>query len=419
MAVLDAFEAVTYTDRQLHREGLTRDWVREFWIFCTTGGQEALSRGGRGCEPGDFDGSGFPYQRDFLAVSLACQRVVFGDVGDEAMGLPEQPATDVELDGKLGPMTIRRMRTLMDFREESELRYRGFTVAVPEPDVVDYILFGGDRLYVGGNIRVVSPNEDPSVDLALAQTSKHGKVKGSAPWGGRHNVEPSMLGFGHWDVCTSAAKAFKVLVARALGSGGGIDNPSPGGASVLYQWLDPGLRYGYHGGNKANRAAQFSWDLSNAVALKYQDAYVRKVGYERPVLRIDSRGRLGKGKGFLGMYAAQIRTLLYVLKAVSERTGLPLIFPVDADGRPRGRNWKGLWKSGYQGVATHRHLPDTSKWDIRGLEEQIIVLLLTGVLPAGDFPSLVECFKLHDSHWSTFLDTFRATCRWSELGDAL
>ena len=131
---------------------------------------------------------------------------------------------------------------------------------------------------------------------------------------------------------------------------------------------------------------------------------------------MDKRERLGRGTVFLGMYAGQIHSLLYVLKALSEYTGLPLVFPVRADGTPRGRNYKQMWKSGYNGCATHRHLPSTTKWDVRGLEYQIVVMFLKGRLPMGEFPSLVESFRLHDAHWAGWLDQFEATCRWPELG---
>lgn len=385
MAVDDISKAAAYTDRHLRKIGKSRTWVWEFWH------DHVEDRRTLGAILDDAA---------FCELVVDVQRFLYGDDGDIAMGVPTQAATEREMDGKLGPGTSRRMETWLDWLEEEE-------EPQPPPTTTsdDCILVGGVRLPVGGGVRVVSLDEEDG---------RWSLEKYSNKWGSH---PPTMLGFGHWDVCTSVAKCFRVLKARHLSSSGGFDNPNADGVSVLYQFLDPDVRRGRHGGRNANRAAYFSFDMSNAVSKKYASRYLKKVGVERPVLHMDKRERLGRGSVFLGMYAAQIRSVLYVLKALSEYKGFPLRFPTREDGTPIGRNYKRIWKDKWNGVATHRHLPSTSKWDIRGLEAQILVMLLEGHLPEDDFPSLVESFRLHDVvMWGKFLDEFKATCRWSELG---
>lgn len=383
----DSSKRAKYSDRFLNSIGVGREWAISFW--------RDHVEDKRVLEPIDSDDS-------FVSAVVDIQRFVYGDEGDGVVFVDPQPATRREMDGRLGSGTCRRMIAWADFEQ-----HRADHVPVPSGVGRDYLIVGGNPLHVDGGVKIVSLDEPGNYSLGH---------RGSRPWGHR---KPTMLGFGHWDVCTSARRCKDTLHARKLASSGCFDNPDANGDSIFYQFLDPGMRYGFHGGTTANKSAFFSYDMSNAVSLKYQSRYKSKVGIERPVIVMDKRERLGKGKGFLGMYAGQIHSLMYVLKALSEHTGLPLVFPVNSDGHPVGRNWKALWKSNYKGCATHRHLPSTTKWDIRGLEYQIIVMLLMGRLPMRHFPSLVESFRLHDQHWSNWMVRFEATCTWPELGIGL
>lgn len=385
MAVSNVSKAAAYTDRLLIKIGKSRTWVYDFWL------DHVEDRRAPGLILDDTA---------FCEMVVDVQRFLYGDEGDVAMGVPTQAATEREMDGRLGPGTSRRMETWLDWLDEEE-------EPQPPPTTTsdDCILVGGNRLPVGGGVQIVSLDEEDG---------RWSLEKYSNKWGSR---EPTMLGFGHWDVCTSAAKCHSVLRSRRLSSSGCFDNPNADGVSVLYQFLDPDVRRGRHGGRDANRAAYFSFDDTNAVSNKYAERYLKKVGIARPTLHMDKRERLGRGSVFLGMYAAQIRSTLYVLKALSEYKGLPLRFPTRADGTPIGRNYKRIWRDKWDGVATHRHLPSTTKWDIRGFEQQIIVMLLTGHLPMEDFSGLVESFRLHDEVlWDKFLKDFKETCRWAELG---
>lgn len=381
MNVKDITKAAAYSDRHLATLRLDREWVRSFWCDHLNGSELV------------------PFLRDdaFVQVTTDIQRFVYGDEGDVAMGVPTQDATEAEMDGKLGPMTSRRMQTWIDWIDEED-------VPVPTTESDDCLLVNGERLPVGGGVQIISLDEEDG---------RWSLEKHSRAWAKR---VATMLGFGHWDVCTSAQKCFAVLLARHLSSGGCFDNPTPDGLSAFYQFLDPGKRRGAHGGTKANRAAFFSFDMSNTTYNRDAEKYLKKVGIARPTIHMDQRERLGRGSVFLGMYAGQIHSLLYILKALADYTGKPLVFPTKPDGTPLGRNFKKLFTSKFDGVATHRHLPRTTKWDIRCLEHQAIVMFLKGRLPMGDFPSLVESFRLHDAHWHRWLEKFESTCRWPELG---
>lgn len=415
MAVQNVDAAALFSDSYLAEAGLTRHWVMTFYSTW-------LPDEWRSTDPGYVS----PLLDDnevYVAAIEDIQRFVFGDEGDAAIGVDPRPATEEEVDGHLGSMTERRMLAWIGFESPAE--------PVPIVAEKDYLLVCGEPVYVDGGVVISSLDENPDHDMCKVTKDRYGKIKGSSAWPKpiaellhKHKKYARMLSAGHWDVCSSAGKAFKILCLRKLASAGGFDNPRPSdGKSVFYQWLDPGLRYGYHG-SELNKRSFFSYDLSNSVSLKYARRYEQRVGIPRPRLRIDKYGKLGEGKGFLGMYRAQIHSLLYVLKALAEYTKLPLIFPhLPGVGQGHVSLKKGighLWKDGFNGCVTHRDLPmlfnrKHTKWDVRGLQEQIVALLLLGEIPMEDFPSLVEDWRLHDEGWGEWLEAFQEACIWEEL----
>jgi hypothetical protein len=410
MAVVNYAMAAAQTRRYLNFVGQTLNWLHWFWAQRMPEEYRTL----------DEDDAYLLFDDDAVLTHVVkdVQRFVFGD---EAIGVePYVADEDTEVTGNLDMATERRMLAWDQLLSPPE----------PEPDVVakDYILFDGLRLYIKGGVPVYSPGERGYDEDAITRSvRKYGEIKGSATWPRKlerlmyvSKKHARLLGFLHWDACTSSAKSFRILLGRKLMTTGGFDNPRlEDGRSVFHQWLDPGHRYGYHGGTAANRGAVFSCDMSNAVSLKYAKMYEDRVGVARPKLRIDKKGRLGRGKGFLGMYAQQIVSLMYVLEAVSARTEYPLVFPHPGEvGKPsRPKGWKGLWSTGFRGVATHRDGPFTKKWDVRGLQEQIVYMLLCSpLLPMCDFPACVEDWRLHDVGWHAWADRFEETCVWPELG---
>ena len=415
MAINDFNRSLKYTNNQLKRRKLPREWVQDFWLEHVPDGMAAKAGSAYGSELTHSTDDDF-----FIGTIVTdIQRFVFGDDGDKAMGLPQQKASRREVDGMLGGMTVTRMDTWDEFAKGIE--EKTLIDLVPEMTAGDFFVFNGERIPVPG-VQIVSFDEEGGLDLVAGAKAKWGKRKGYSHWpknilekAGKDPVYARLLGFLHWDAGWSAGGSYNVLVRRGLGSTVGIDRPRKSDGQVIaYQWMDPGKYYGWHG-SSANKRSLISFDLTNAVYLKYHAKYTKLCGIERPKLFIDGRERIGRGKGFLGMYRQQILTVLRILKALAEYTKMPLVFPTRDDGRALGRNYKRLFKDDYHGVATHRHLPSTTKWDIRGFEAQISALLLSEPALMTECPSLVECFRLHDDWRVPWLDSVKAAWEWKEL----
>ncbi len=416
MAIKNFSQSLRYTQNQLKRRDLSPTWVQDFWLDHVPEGQAIKAANSYGSV------SSHAEDLDLLISTMVVdvQRFVWGDKGDEAAGVPQQPAKESEVDGKLGGMTITRMNTYEEFASNTIPDL--LIDQIPEMTTGDFFVLNGERIPVPG-VEIVSLDEPGGLDLVAGAKEKWGKRKGYSHWPGdplkhikaNHSVYARLLGFLHWDAGWSAGGSYKVLVRRGLGSTVGVDRPRKSDGKVIaYQWLDPGKHYGWHG-SSANKRSLVSFDLTNAVYLKYHAKYTDLCGIERPKLFITGREKIGSGKGFLGMYRDQILTTLRILKAVGERTGQPLVFPTREDGRALGRNYKRLFRDDYHGVATHRHLPSTTKWDIRGFEAQVSALLLSEPALMAEFPSLVECFRLHDDWRGPWLDKVKAAWEWKEL----
>jgi len=421
MAVKNFAKALAYTDRQIVKLGIEngRAWVHNFWLNQTPQGQAVRDAGTYGAEVDHAADDNF-----FINVVVSdCQRFVYGDEGDEAMGVPAQPATEREVDGLLGPMTFTRMTTWLEYAldvvEEDTLIEQ-----VPEMTAGDFIVFNGERIAVPG-VEIVSLDEVGGLDLAVGAKKKWKKRKGYSPWpkghdildlAGKHEKWARLLGFVHWDAGWSAAGAYKALIRRGLGSTCGVERPRKSDGKVIaYQWLDPGKFYGWHG-SSANPRSLWSFDLTCAVYAKYAAKYKTLCGIDRPLLKISSRETLGKGNVFLGMYKDQIITMLRILKALSQHTGLPYHWPLKPDGKFQGRNYKRLFKDDFHGVAEHRHLPSTTKWDCRGLFAQICVLLLTDPALMAEFPEFVAAHDLQNTKtWGPWLAKAEKHWQWTEV----
>jgi hypothetical protein len=422
MAVKNFARALKYTRNQLLKHGYDREWVHDFWAKHTETGRDIVATGAWGAAP-EHTGDD-----DWWINGVVCdvQRFVFGDEVDTAAGAKiVQPATEKEVDGLCGPMTFSRMRTWMKFAEE-KVREEVLIDRVPEMTSSDHLVWGGKPVPVEG-VQIVSLEEENGLDLVAGAHKKWGKRKGYSIWkkeakvddilslGGTHPKYARILGFVHWDAGWSAPGAYRMLIRRGLGSTMGIDRPRKSdGEVIVYQWLDPALYYGWHG-SSANKKAMVSFDMSSAVYAKYASKYVELCGIPRPLLKISSREKVGKGKYFLGMYRGQIVALMRILKALSKHTGLPYHWPLKADGSFQGRNYKKIWTDDFHGVAEHRHLPTTTKWDCRGLFAQIVALLLSVPALMAEFPEFVAAHRLHDPGWAAWLDSVKKHWEWKEL----
>jgi hypothetical protein len=416
-----SLDAIYQSDRNLDALDMEREEVHEFWLEHTPEGQQADAEAGFGSWFTDVDESDF-----FFKVVQDVQRFLYGDEGDAAVGDSPAPATDEEVTGIFDEGTYYRMVTYQDWVLDkidagSPLTLAGDQVVEVKPS--DYLIFAGEKIPVEGDIHIVTMDEPGGLDLAAnAKRKKNGKPKGFTPWpkpimelAGKHWKYARLLGFVHWDAGWSAPGAYRALIRRGLGTNMGIDRPRKEDGKVLcYQWLDPGLFYGWHGG-PANSRSVMSFDMSCAVYSRYAKKYEELCGIPRPLLKISSRARIGGGKPFLGMYRDQCLSLLRVLKALSKHTGMPYHWPVDKDGDFIGRNYKQLFKADFHGVAEHRHLPRTTKWDCRGLFAQLCVLMLTDAAVMAEFPEFVEAHRLHDPEWGPWLDKVKKHWKWAEL----
>lgn len=401
-------KATAYTDAFLAETGLDREYLRTFWAMHTPEGKDATKRGSQGSAPGDLK-KAFPGSVARVVVDV--QAFVYGDEGDAVLGVDPRPAQPWEMDGMLGTGTWRRMEAWLDHVAPED-------PAEPVPAGSDCIIYCGDRIAVDG-VHVIDFTEEGGLNLPEAAEDRYGKLKGYTLWkkpphelaieDGRKYAK--LMATVHWDVCSSSRGCFKALLAQGYGSSFGIDNDG-----TVWLWIDPGVHRGWHAGNVCNRAAAVSCDLSNKVSMKYAKRYTDVVGVERPVLHIDRYSRLGHGSAMLGMYAAQLESLLRVLEAYSELVGLPHTWPLKGDGSERGRNLKSLWTDGYRGVISHRHLPDTTKWDVRGCEIQLEVLMHERPHLADVAPLLARKLRLGSIGSEKRVELFKATCRWPELG---
>lgn len=346
------------------------------------------------------------------------QEFVYGDEGDEAAGVEKQEATPGEMDGKLGPGTQRRMDTweafVRDDDDDADIEYA--------PN--SFLLFNREKIEVPG-VHIIQPFDENGLSFEQVYAERKAEAEGGerVKRGYGRRKYPSLkgsdalpsdvkcLGTVHWDVCFSARQCFRVLKKKHISSGFGIENPRKSdGLVVVYQWLDFGKHYGYHGG-RANKPSLLSFDMTNAVSLKYAKRYLKKTGIERPI--VDARPH-GKHKRLLGMYKDQILALLRILKAVHERYPvLDFSFPVK-DGKPIEKVYAPLFDGPFTGAHTHLHLTKR-KWDVSALEAQVIYMMLKDSSVADEFPQLAELFDIGACHWSEWEAEKDEAWTWAEV----
>ena len=298
-------------------------------------------------------------------------------------------------DGILGPATYRRMLTADEAKKVRQ--------DISEPT-------GGRIIYSEGSSGRVCDIPGVRIDHSISLNEmRHNKYGGSCGgmWG--KGAKPKYLATIHWDVALSAQSCASILVGEGYGSSFGIDNPGPDGNAPVYQWMIPGDWYGYHAGSPANKLSAVSFDLSNAVSLKYQDIYTKRVGKPRPVVTPICGPHVGQRH--LGMYKGQIVSLLRMLRACSTCSGLPFKL-LDWPGKTGLERWfwnaaqPELWKrveSGdFQGVITHQNIT-SQKWDVRCLWEQIAFHLQTDAKLRVEFQDVYDGFALTPLQWADLM----------------
>lgn len=405
-------KAVAYSRAQLAQIGADHDTPLEWALAWIPEGSLDMPEVDRlTAMPSDSD------ERLYESVRLV-QRFVYGDEGDEAAGVPAQPATDDEADGYFGPGTMRRVYA-----------WEAHAAGVSAPSITDiehcdYIVMCGERIHVPG-VRIVQPEHQGGLSFEYAHRRRGGSrpfLPWSREWSPGSGSPPhgcALLSANHWDVCHSARDCFGVLLGKGFSSTFGIDSPIHDGHVYVYQWLDFGKNRGYHGNSPANNLFLESRDINNAVYLRYRArATERASGNPRPLITATTHG---KRKHITGAYRGQILAAIRISKALAERfPRLSYALPA-VDGHPVIGLWRDILFGGrFNGCATHLHWginkkgkPDKS--DVAGFEDQIIYMMRKDPAIAHEFPVIAEAYRVHCSSWDAWESERDEAWDWPEV----
>lgn len=346
------------------------------------------------------------------------QRFVYGDEGDEASGVPAQPATDDEADGYFGPGTLRRVYAWESYASNVS------APSIKQTEYCDYILMNGEKIHVPG-VRIVQPFHAGGLSFERSH-GKSNKRLPFMPWKRKHKVGDAappkgckLLSANHWDVCHTAADCFDVLFKKGFSSTFGIDSPIQDGHVYVYQWMDFGVNRGYHGNSPANNRFLESRDINNLVYPKYRDrATERAGGIKRPLIVTSAHG---KRRHITGCYRDQILAALRISKALAQRfPQLSYELPRTSDHMPVSTLWRDeLFGGEYNGCATHLHWgikkEKPNKSDVAGFEEQIIYLMRKDPSVADEFPLLAALYDVSDPKWDAWVTQRDSDWDWPEV----
>ena len=242
-----------------------------------------------------------------------------------------QQEHDLDDDGKVGPITVRRLFSAAELRrQELGPGHSGFILIKGQPVSVPF------RAYMCG----------PTSKYDL---TKNGDFK-------KRSYLPTQVVW-HWDACLSAESCHRVLSKRGLSSHGCIDNDGK-----FYQFLDLATCAAWHAGHSAVNRASVGIDVSNAVYTKYQKWYRKRFG-PRPILEnVRTNGR--RHKPFLGYYPAQIETARQLSIVLNESLGIELATPEQAARIDSPEDFKGH--------IAHYHITN-KKWDVAGFPLKYVV----------------------------------------------
>jgi len=233
---------------------------------------------------------------------------------------------DLDVDGKVGPMTFRRLLAERDLQE-------------PE----NYIIVNGEQVDIDWDVKV---------ELMPRNCYKTWRSKRS----------PKMI-VTHWDATTSAEKCKRVLQARKISTHFCIDNDG-----VIYQYVDTNnVAWHASGVNKYSIGV----DFSNAYYLKYNDYYVKKGFNKRPTCK-DSRVHGIKLRPHLGYYPVQIEAYKKLIKVLCENYDIPIQTPMINDEVADAGVRSDVKRGKFNGIVCHYHA-SRNKIDCAGLDLKSIV----------------------------------------------
>ena len=233
---------------------------------------------------------------------------------------------DLDVDGKVGPNTFRRVLAKRDLQESD-----------------NYILING---------RQVDIEWDVKQDLMPSNCYR--------TW--RRKRNPNMI-VTHWDATTSAEKCKRVLQARKISTHFCIDNDG-----VIHQYVDTN-NVAWHARGVNNYSIGI--DFSNAYYAKYNKWYEKNGFGERPVLN-KSKVHGVRLKPHLGYYRVQIEAYKKLVKVLCEQYNIPVQTPLLENGLADIGVVPEAAKGKYEGIVCHYHLT-RNKIDCAGLDLKQIV----------------------------------------------
>ncbi len=237
---------------------------------------------------------------------------------------------DLSADGKVGPMTYRRVLLARQVEEE-------------ENNLVDYILVNGSKIHLGWDVKI---------NLMSKKCYRTWKRERS----------PNMI-VTHWDATTSADRCKRVLENRNISTHFCIDNDG-----VIHQYVDTN-HVAWHAGRVNSKSIGI--DFSNAYYLKYADYYVKKGLTKRPICK-DSVVHGVKLKPHLGYYNVQIGAYKKLLNVLCDHYDINIDTPRTKSGGLYTGVVKEAANGKYNGVVCHYHLT-RGKIDCAGLKLDKIV----------------------------------------------
>ena len=242
-----------------------------------------------------------------------------------------QTESGLSQDGMVGPMTFRRLTSQREAQAElSENR----------------LLVNGEYVTIGWH----------KVKIDMLESNCFRKST--------RRRKPKKI-VTHWDVCLSADSCRNVLKKRGISTHFVIDNDG-----TIVQLVDTN-NIAWHASGANTDSVGI--DISNAYYTKYQKVYEKRGHGPRPVITSKCHGRtLGP---HLGYYPVQIEAYKALLKFLNENYNIPLVCPLDKEGKLITTVHPESAKNKYRGVVCHYHLTkrkiDTSGLELKAILEQI------------------------------------------------
>jgi hypothetical protein len=265
-----------------------------------------------------------------------------------------QRAHRLTADGLVGPTTYRRIWTDREanISDACESVFRTTKVSSN-----NHIVHNGN-LYPIDWDAVVLWDEPDGLEAAKGQYYSYA---------GKEDRKPTLF-VNHWDVCLTSQSCANVLAKRGISIHFCIDNDG-----TVYQLLD--TQHGaWHASGRSWNHASVGVEISNAYYPKYQKNYV-KMGYgERPlVVGATCHGHMMDP--FLDFYPVQIEALKALWLAVHRAVGIPLVCPVNSDGKLVTGVSSECTSNKFEGFVNHYNLTrgkiDCAGLDLVGLLEDV------------------------------------------------